>query len=145
MGIVLGLGPTPDRLSRRSPEGILLELRKGDLETYSFFASRPRPMLGRPDFFPESPRASGESFSLLSDTEVFRSTLEGGMKTLRSVDTRLVPFNADPDPLDDRDGRLVAEIPNPMAALGVAAAPAAFSGDAPKALEALFSWMIVSF
>lgn len=144
IGIVFGLGPTPVKLSLLSPDGTLFEMTNGDLETYSFFANLPRPILGRAVFFPLPSRTSGESFSLLPETllspETRRSRLVGGMTTFLSEETLLVPFNADPDPLGVLvDGRLVADMPNPMAALGVEAAPTAFSGDAPITLEALFS------
>ena len=141
----------PSASFNRSPEGMrLADDKKGDLETYSFLARRPRPV----DVFAVllAALASGLSFSLVPDT--FLSLPLVGNAIFRSEETLRVPFSADPgllfpelgvrEPDRTRADEALAVIPRPMAAFGVAAAPKAFSGEAPSDRTALRSWMIES-
>lgn len=107
------------------PEGTLLELRKGDFETRASCLRT----LNAADWrgVRLACRISGDSFSLLPET--FRSPGDPldetlGKATLRSLDTFLVPLTA--DPLGVRLADLgFAEMPKPIAALGVFGAPIA--------------------
>lgn len=120
------------------PEGTRL---KGLLLTSSPFASPVNPILlfGVRLVY----RTSGESFSLLTDTfrssEVLLSPVtEGNATFARSFDTFLVPLTEAP-PLGVLDFGRDADIPSPIAALDVAAAPVAASAACSSDLADLLS------
>jgi hypothetical protein len=107
------------------PEGTRLELRNGDFETKASCLRTLNAADWRGVRLPC--RISGDSFSLLPET--FRSPGDPldetlGKATFRSLDTFLVPLTA--DPLGVRLADLgFAEMPKPIAALGVFGAPIA--------------------
>ena len=152
-GMVLGLG-TGLSLTRlledRPPEGTRLN---GECETKPRLARPLKPMLalgGRGEAL-----ESGDSFSLLPDTlrslppEDFLSVppTEGKATLPFSLETLRVPLTAGRAVLPLAERLLLrglAEIPSPIAALGVAATPEAVGGACPSGLAVRRSCIIAS-